>query len=389
MPKPGDDIKTTALFLALGALGTKHRSMKLGVLEKYATILEAPEVKRRARRQTRLPQLAAAAHVAITAAIAEFHDELNDVAQAVMCASDYDGQLVKQRIAALRQKYSEYDHEDYKYQRLVVLDRIYRYLTREPSPDNDWVTSTWSTIHPAGWEVAPELLPTLGRLRYRIAQFRYGALGLSFVGRMTDRLAAESIYSLRRLTTKYETFPVPWDVLFGPCAHYALARDEFEDRFGSWRDTYITLWQQTKLSTQLDALEIFQPPIRNAAIVWASGDIDGDALGQLDGFYPKTWLPWVKQNMPRYARSMSNSLEIKAFQSWELLQTLSGLFGDDPSPDMSARTEMEETLLTFFRRLSRAIAVNEQPLRRVVNDYLSKRGKVMFDEPLHWDHVRF
>jgi hypothetical protein len=390
MTKPGDDIKYEPLYQALAALGTKHQSMKLAVLKRYTVILKAPEVRRRAGRKTSFDQLAAAAHAAIIAAIDEMGNaRIKEAAEATMCTSPkYEGSKVGQRICRLEKSYSDLDREGFKYARLVVLKRIYHYLTREPSPDNDWLASGYSQgwpMHPAGWEVAPALLPTLGRLRFRIAQLHYGALGTTFVTRFNDRVLAERYYDLRLLSNRDDRFPAGGDLFFEPCARFAVARDEFENKFAAWRTTYTTLWQETRLGSQLDRLEVFQPPIREAAAAWGAMSAEqreskADTLVSLGTFYREQWFRWLMRVTPRYATSGYDSLAGTAFQSWELLHTLRDLFGEDPNPRQSARMEMEELLVAYYAQLSRAISIDKKPIRTVISEYFAQRGTKPIDE---------
>ncbi len=380
MPKPGDDIKAEPLYHALAELGgPKRRSMGLDALKHYHVILKAPEVRRRAGRRTSFDQLAAAAHAAITAAIDELHEaRLKEAAQAVMCASPkYEGQKVEQRIRKLEESYPDLDRNGYKYARLIVLERIYHYLNREPSPDNSWLSSSYSQgwpMHPAGWEVAPALLPTLGRLRFRIAQLHYGALGTTFVTRFNDRVLAERRYGVKFPSNGDGSLPPAGDFFFEPCARFVIARDEFEQRFAKWRATYTTVWQETRLGSQLDRLEVFQPPIREVAAVWGAMSADQrksttDTLTPLETFYSEQWFPWFLRVTPRYGTSGPDVFTRTAFASWELLHTLRDLFGEDPNQVQSARIEMEEMLAIYYQKFSRAISVDDKPIRTVISEY--------------------
>jgi hypothetical protein len=407
MSKPGDDIKHEPLYQALAALGTKHQSMKPEVLRGYNVILKAPEVQRRAGRQTSFDQLAATARVTISAAIQEMHNSReNDIAKAVMCAlPEYENRKVKERIGKLEKRHPDLDREVYKYERLIVLERIYHFLTREPSPDNDWRSLRGWPMNPAGWEVAPELLPILGRLRFRIAQLRYGALGTAFVSRFNDRLLADGVhvpgygYTIpgRRyvLSADYDdTWPVAGDFFLGPCMRFILARDEFEDKFAAWRGTYTSIWQENSLSRKLDNLEQFEPGIRSTLKEWtampATKRKDHPEIGEtLKAFYCERWYGWLLYTAPRYATSHHNILEHVAYESWELLITLRDLFGYDPNPNQSAQTEIEEMLLAYYQRVSSSIAIDRKPLRTVIAQYLKRETQLGREAPIAWHELHY
>lgn len=395
MPKPGDDIKTEPLYEALAALGTRHRSMRPEVLKRYGAILKAPEVLRRAGRRTSFDLLAAAAHAAIIVAVREIRDDrLNDIAHAVMCASDeYEGAQVKERIGALERKWPTLDRDVYKYSRLVVLDRIYQFLTQKPSADNNWLSSVSATaMHPAGWEVSPDLLPTLGRLRYRAAQLHYGALGTTFVARFNDRLTADAHLAVKRRPDD-NRWPVAGDLFFGPCVRFAVARDEFERRFASWRTTYTTVWQETRLGSLMDMIEAFRAPMRDELAAWAvtpiAQHIKASESGptSIEHFYTKTWLPWLRRTLPRYATAGYNYIEYNAHSCWQLLNALDQLFGAEQGPTSSARVEVEETVTTYYREVSRAIVVDGKPIGTVASEYLQQRAKKYGDDALVWHRI--
>jgi hypothetical protein len=379
--------------------------MRPEVLQLYNVIIEAPEVTRRARRATRFDQLAATAHTTILAAIAEIYDDReNDVAKAVMCAMpEYENKKVKERIGELAKRHPRYARENYKYDRLIILERIYHFLSRPPSPDNVWRASTGWPMHPAGWEVSPELLPTLGRLRFRTAQLLYGALGTTFITRFNDRLLADDVYVPgythtlpgRRyvLSVDYEDgrWPVAGDLLFDPCVQFILAREKFETQFATWRDTYTTLWQEQRLNRRLDHLEIFGSNIRGDLKAWASMTArqrkeSPELVEKLSAFYRESWYGWLLIESPRYATSRFTHLEDMAYQSDELLTVLRDLFGYDPNPAQSAQTEVEQTLATYYERMSQSIAVDKKPLSAVIAKYLSRTTPRKQLEPLTW-HV--
>jgi hypothetical protein len=396
MPKPGDDIKGKPLYAALAALGTNHRSMRLEVLKRYSAITKAPEVRRRAARRTSFDQLAAAARTSILAAIDEMRDErLHEVANAVLCATtEYEGLMVKERIGALEKKLPGFDRDAYKYLRLVALERTYRFLTRTPSADNDWLASgfVWGwPMNPAGWEVAPELLPSLGRLRFRIAQLGYGALATTFVSRFNDRLDAQHYDPWERLASHGNTFPTLGDFFFVPWARFALARDEFEARFAHWRSIYTSVWQEARLSNTFDMLEAFQAPFRELGLAWAAESglemgILAQPSGELLEFYARRWLPWLGSVLPRYATSGFDALAYIAGECRKLQETLRDLFGYDPVPNQSARTEAIETLSEFYKPLSRSVVVDGKPLHVTITEYLDKRIHTA-DEPIVWHRL--
>lgn len=122
------------LYDTLGAIGANERTLRSYALERYSVLLNTPEVQRRAGHHATSGQLAEAANVALTGAIAEIvvpRDRL--VAEAVLCATDsFEGKSVEERKTFLESECSplRVSENEYRRARERILIRLACHLLR-------------------------------------------------------------------------------------------------------------------------------------------------------------------------------------------------------------------------------------------------------------------
>lgn len=92
------------LYDALGTISAEEKTFSPLALERYPVLLDAPEVRRRAKAHASTAELAVAARLAITDEIARMLPRDRLVAEAVLCVhKDFEGKSVEQRKAHLEE----------------------------------------------------------------------------------------------------------------------------------------------------------------------------------------------------------------------------------------------------------------------------------------------
>jgi hypothetical protein len=174
----------------LGAVGTREKSLRPSVLEKYSGLLASPAVTGRVPRAASKTQLAEAAAEALADAINEIVLPDRPIAEAVLASGEFAGLLVKQRKQMLETD-EGISSDRYKRRRSPVLADLVRLLFREPQCRRG---EEWQHGLPGKYNESPRHKQLVDLAR-KAAALHHAGLALFFVwerGGLIDTMELDS-----------------------------------------------------------------------------------------------------------------------------------------------------------------------------------------------------
>ncbi len=396
-PAPVADPTTNPLYLELGDIGTKEKSIEPPALEKekYAHLLRCREVQRRVRPGASITQLAQQASLALKDAISNIPGPTNKlVAEAVLGATDqFEGLLIKQRKEIVAKHPNGCSEESYKRRRKRVLLDIIRFLERQTldvpilsAPYGPTVTETETNtadrdpVDSALWALAANA-----------SQLHYAGLASFFVSKFSSKLAANRVHYLgwHRYASAESTFEFYWLLYIGwyrpltlyepldPLSRESIAIKRSIDTHQTLAFLLQTIVEQSPFNYSHDLL-----------LHQHGGGIGGIAMsesGEIRDLYATVWLPWFSKSINHRDSTAPSALEIITAKSGAIALIIGNQVGFGDYPALStARTMAHHSIAHHFNFDEWTPIVDGKSLRQHADAYFDSASTELANSDIVW-----